>query len=310
MAIGGVKLAEDTYEALLMANFKPDEAKALMRTPSFQQEVLARLNQIEHVFDKHEESTNELARLWGAIELDPTPITERRGPVQMALTYSSQINEYLDADPERGQKLALALAMIQGPKAVIQLAVSTAIGQTELGQDLNEQYDRAMTRVGTMLAEHMEGGGVVLNGESDSDKFLVGGGKLISSMILGVASGRKGSGGHEAKKPTTTPVELPGGGKGVIDGAKGISSVIEPKIAQQMGKRGWTIESLEAVIANPSKTVVTKDTRFDPVSGTRLNDPATGYIAKDGSYVVRNDRTGAIVQVSDKNDKNWVAPWD
>ncbi|MDH1659417.1 hypothetical protein N5E96_24940 [Pseudomonas mosselii] len=220
VAIGGVKLAEDTYEALLMANFKPDEAKALMRTPSFQQEVLARLNQIEHVFDKHEESTNELARLWGAMELDPTPITERRGPVQMALTYSSQINEYLDADPERGQKLALALAMIQGPKAVIQLAVSTAIGQTELGQDLNEQYDRAMTRVGTMLAEHMEGGGVVLNGESDSDKFLVGGGKLISSMILGVASGRKGSGGHEAKKPTTTPVELPGGGRGVINGAK------------------------------------------------------------------------------------------
>jgi translation elongation factor EF-Ts len=28
------------------------------------------------------------------------------------------------------------------------------------------------------------------------------------------------------------------------------------------------------------------------------------------SYVVRNDRTGAIVQVSDKNDKNWVAPWN
>ncbi|WP_445262408.1 colicin E5-related ribonuclease [Pseudomonas sp. LF-5] len=50
--------------------------------------------------------------------------------------------------------------------------------------------------------------------------------------------------------------------------------------------------------------------RFFPVSGTRLNDPATGYVAKDGSYVVRNDRTGAIVQVSDKNDKNWVAPWE
>ncbi|MGY3323669.1 hypothetical protein ACVWXD_002525 [Pseudomonas sp. TE3911] len=93
-------------------------------------------------------------------------------------------------------------------------------------------------------------------------------------------------------------------------GAKGMQSIIEPKIAQQMGKRGWTTDSLESVIANPSKTVVTKDTRFDPVSGTRLNDPATGYVAKDGSYVVRNDRTGAIVQVSDKNDKNWVAPWE
>ena len=92
--------------------------------------------------------------------------------------------------------------------------------------------------------------------------------------------------------------------------AKGVPSIVEPKIAQQMGKRGWTTDSLEDAIANPSKTVATKDTRFDPISGTRLNDPATGYVAKDGSYVVRNDRTGAIVQVSDKNDKNWVAPWD
>jgi filamentous hemagglutinin len=81
-----------------------------------------------------------------------------------------------------------------------------------------------------MLAEHMEGGGVVLNGESESDKFLVGGGKLISSMILGVASGRKGGGGNEAKKPATTPVELPGGGKGVIDGAKGTGAVVDDTI--------------------------------------------------------------------------------
>ncbi|MDR9754694.1 colicin E5-related ribonuclease [Pseudomonas sp. SZMC_28357] len=101
--------------------------------------------------------------------------------------------------------------------------------------------------------------------------------------------------------------ESNGSGNG---GAKGMQSIIEPKIAQQMVKRGWTTDSLESVIANPSETVVTKDTRFDPVSGTRLNDPATGYVAKDGSYVVRNDRTGAIVQVSDKNDKNWVAPWE
>ncbi|WP_420825095.1 colicin E5-related ribonuclease [Pseudomonas nabeulensis] len=26
--------------------------------------------------------------------------------------------------------------------------------------------------------------------------------------------------------------------------------------------------------------------------------------------MVRNDRTGAIVQVSNKNDPKWVAPWD
>ncbi|WP_434597420.1 hypothetical protein M1D58_16035 [Pseudomonas sp. R4-76] len=96
----------------------------------------------------------------------------------------------------------------------------------------------------------------------------------------------------------------------VLKGVKGVQFLIEPKIAQQMVKRGWTAESLESVIKNPSKTVVTKDTRFDPVSGTKLNDPATGYVTKDGSYVVRNDRAGAIAQVSDRNDKNWIAPWE
>ena len=52
-----------------------------------------------------------------------------------------------------------------------------------------------------------------------------------------------------------------------------------------------------------------KDTRFDPVLGACLNDPATGYVARDGGYVVRNDRTGQIVQISDKNDPNWKSPW-
>lgn len=50
-----------------------------------------------------------------------------------------------------------------------------------------------------------------------------------------------------------------------------------------MGTRGWTESSIQSVIDKPIKTVVTKDTRFDTVSGGRLNDPATGSIAKDGS---------------------------
>ncbi|WP_139272562.1 colicin E5-related ribonuclease [Pseudomonas deceptionensis] len=34
-----------------------------------------------------------------------------------------------------------------------------------------------------------------------------------------------------------------------------------------MGKRGWTESSTQSVIDKPIKTVVTKDTRFDTVSG-------------------------------------------
>ena len=67
---------------------------------------------------------------------------------------------------------------------------------------------------------------------------------------------------------------------------------------------------MEAVIYKPIKTVVAKDACFDSVSGSRLNDPPTGYFANDGSHVVRSGRAGAIVQISNKNDPEWIAPWD
>jgi len=76
-----------------------------------------------------------------------------------------------------------------------------------------------------------------------------------------------------------------------------------------MKKRGWDDDSVQDTLRNPSRTVETKDTRYRPDS-TRNNDPATAYIREDGSYVVRNDRTGNIVQFSNRNDLNWVSPWD
>ncbi len=85
-------------------------------------------------------------------------------------------------------------------------------------------------------------------------------------------------------------------------------SNIEAKIAKQMEKRGWTTEGIDSTVNNPSQTVATTDTRWRP-DGTKMNDPATAYINKDGSYVVRNNKTGDIVQVSDRTDPNWKSPW-
>jgi hypothetical protein len=75
-----------------------------------------------------------------------------------------------------------------------------------------------------------------------------------------------------------------------------------------MEQRGWTEESIAETINNPADTVVTRDTRW-MLGGERRDDPATGYINADGSYVVRNDVNDTIVQVSDRNDPNWKAPW-
>lgn len=88
------------------------------------------------------------------------------------------------------------------------------------------------------------------------------------------------------------------------------SITIGPKIQKQMPSRGWTEERVNQAVQSPTRTVVTRDTRYDPLTSSRFNDPATAYYHKDGGYVVINDRTGAIVQVQNLNKTGWKTPWD
>ena len=81
------------------------------------------------------------------------------------------------------------------------------------------------------------------------------------------------------------------------------------KISKQLSKRGWTKDLVVDAINNPARTVKWKDTRYLP-GGNKLNDSATAFYSKEGGYVVRNNRTGDIVQISDRLDNNWLAPWD
>jgi hypothetical protein len=89
-----------------------------------------------------------------------------------------------------------------------------------------------------------------------------------------------------------------------------VTFTYEYKIAKQMLKRGWSDTRIQEALNNPARTVRTTDTRFLPNgTGARMNDLATAHYHKDGGYVVRNNNTGDIVQVSDVNDPNWKDPW-
>ncbi|MBI4359966.1 MAG: hypothetical protein HY564_02650 [Candidatus Jacksonbacteria bacterium] len=70
------------------------------------------------------------------------------------------------------------------------------------------------------------------------------------------------------------------------------------KIKGQMSKRGWDQATLEDVVQNPSKT----GTAIDRTAG---GEPATAYFDKSGNYVVVNNRTNNIVQISNRNTVNW-----
>jgi len=81
------------------------------------------------------------------------------------------------------------------------------------------------------------------------------------------------------------------------------------KIEGQLAGRGWTKDLVQSAIDKPTRTVPWTDTRHLP-GGGRMNDPAIAFYGPRGGYVVRNNRTGDIIQVSDRTNPGWKAPWD
>jgi RHS repeat-associated protein len=86
-------------------------------------------------------------------------------------------------------------------------------------------------------------------------------------------------------------------------------TTIGPKVARQLAPRGWTRQLVQSTIDRPMRITPTRDTRRLR-GGGRMNDPATAYHSSRGGYVVRNDRTRDIVQVSHRLRTDWRAPFN
>lgn len=82
--------------------------------------------------------------------------------------------------------------------------------------------------------------------------------------------------------------------------------VIDTKIQTQMADRGWSRQNIDDVIADGPAGRTTDNRRPNKTDdGLGRNDTATVY-GSSGNYVIVNDRTGEIVQVSGRNDPNWI----
>jgi len=81
---------------------------------------------------------------------------------------------------------------------------------------------------------------------------------------------------------------------------------IDSKIAGQLRARGWTKQEVQTAIdEGPVGTTTDSRSAAKTPDGVPRNDPASVYGSKSG-YVVVNDRTGEVVQVSGKNDPGWI----
>ncbi|MGX4747404.1 colicin-like bacteriocin tRNase domain-containing protein [Morganella morganii] len=80
----------------------------------------------------------------------------------------------------------------------------------------------------------------------------------------------------------------------------------DDKIKKDMRDRGWTEQDIHETVANgPKGKSVDQRRPVKTEDGLGRNDPATVY-GESGKYVVVNDRTGEVTQVSGKNEPGWV----
>jgi hypothetical protein len=75
-------------------------------------------------------------------------------------------------------------------------------------------------------------------------------------------------------------------------------SVLDAKIQAQLEKRGWSVEDVQTTVNKPHTTSL--------ATNKATGADATAYFNEDGSYVVRDNATGQIIQVSNRNDPAWV----
>ncbi|MGF1577939.1 MAG: colicin E5-related ribonuclease [Gemmataceae bacterium] len=65
-----------------------------------------------------------------------------------------------------------------------------------------------------------------------------------------------------------------------------------------MGPRGWTPSTVQQTVAQPFTT----RQAVNRATGNR----ATAFFNQDGSYVIVDDVTHDLVQISNRNDPNWI----
>jgi len=76
------------------------------------------------------------------------------------------------------------------------------------------------------------------------------------------------------------------------------ATVITAKIVRQMPRRGWSKTMIDETIDKPAAT--------RPALNKATGQDATAYFRSDGSYVVRDNTTGEIIQISNRNDPTWI----
>ncbi|HWH25193.1 MAG TPA: RHS repeat-associated core domain-containing protein [Pseudolysinimonas sp.] len=123
-----------------------------------------------------------------------------------------------------------------------------------------------------------------------------GAGAEVSAAIRGSTALTKSFQGINTVTKATTAAS------DAADLARGLS--YSTKIEGQLAGRGWTKEAIQATVESPNATHAV----WDLTTGAK--QAATAYVQRSGGYVVVNEESGAVVQISNLNKAGWKPVWE
>ncbi|PBQ04214.1 hypothetical protein CCL17_07835, partial [Pseudomonas congelans] len=195
----GADFAENTLDSLLQGGMTRSQAMKTMADPDFQETVVAEiarlagidLNPVEGL-DKTLQTDNK-PNSPGALELASTSVTasnaEKLTVAQDTLRSMASIEQYIQEHPEQQEAVSVLVAVAQGPKGLVQLAVYNAVSETPLGEALNQKIAEYSGALGKQVADSIEG--IALNEKDSFEGSLIGGGQFMAAILTGVVQGRK-----------------------------------------------------------------------------------------------------------------------
>ncbi|MBU2324658.1 MAG: hemagglutinin repeat-containing protein, partial [Gammaproteobacteria bacterium] len=295
---GGAEIAEQALHGLIMSGMSLDQAKALLADQAFQDQVLAELRGISLVFSAEPEVLRQTEQGLAAANVNVSPdaleladsvvkgTKEEPRLNQVILDRVSAVNSYIKANPGKEEAVGYVLAAAQGPKGLIMWAAEKALSETPFGEKVAQYEAHLKDLLGKAIAEGIEDRG--LEAEDYNDAYLLGGGGLIATLLVGAAV--SGSSSKVIKvKESGSPATNQNSHAGQADNETGYPLPDRPVVGGAKGPGAAEVPATSAITRDGLRNDLAAQAgiprSLDKVWGASVDDLAQAY-KMDGATLV------------------------
>ncbi|MEH3021628.1 MAG: hemagglutinin repeat-containing protein [Pseudomonas oryzihabitans] len=308
---GGAEIAGQALSALLESGLPRDKAREVLASNEFQKQVLMALQAMGNIsIDSVELARTRQGLAQAGVALtplngEPAPLvvgydaTKGTNAIQQILARAASINSYLESHPEQTGAVELLMAVSQGPRGLLNLAISKALGETRFAEMIGAVRQAAAQEI----AEGMQGS--ELSPDSLYQNRLIGGGGLLFDVVFGaIPKGMGPKGGRNIVNNDNSASS-----KGPINNAE--AGLRDPKVNQnanpgKIGREHGAVPNANEVKAGEGLSGLGYDVTYKEtasskgIQGKRTADLEISGVGDVDVYTPVNNSSSSIVRAIEK----------